>query len=91
MTILIIIGVIILLVGPFRRPLLRYGRFTIPACAGIVAGWFFGSYLAARLGPAYPYSPYMPVFFAAVFGLGAGEGVKNWIDGTFGRGGGRGA
>ena len=80
--ILIIVGLVVFIVL-VRRPYFRYARFTIPATVGALAGWAVGCYIAAQLGPSYPYSPYLPYFVAFVIGIGAGEGAKNWLDRVF--------
>jgi len=81
---LIPILLVILFIGPLRRPYLRHARFTIPATIGFLLGTAVGAVTAELAG--------LPPFAGAVLawalsiGLAAslGGAFKGWCDRTFG-------
>ena len=85
MKILLLILVLVLLLGPFRRPFLRRARFTIPATVAGLAAYALGSWVVARSGVQHPVAALIPFAMAAGAAIGAGEAAKRWCDETFGK------
>ena len=85
MRIVFLIIVIVLFVGPLRRPFLRHGRFTIPAMIGL----FIGSGIGGAVAILASLPPELGGLVGIVTGIGLGcslgEGFKNWCDRIFGR------
>ena len=81
---LLLIALFVFLVGPLRRPILRHGRFTIPALIGGIAGVAVGSYLVAKVQLTSPASLLLPIAMAVSFAAGIGQTCKEWLDGMFG-------
>lgn len=85
MGIVILIIVIVLFLGPLRRPYLRNGRFTIPATIGLFIGLGIGGVVAQLAG----LPPGLAGLVGLVTGIGLacsfGEGFKKWCDRVFGR------
>lgn len=80
MSVFLLIVVIVLLVGPLRRPLLRNARFTVPALLIFLVS-FAVIVASATMGGA-------PSQLAVLFGLPAaclfGAEIKKWCDRIFG-------
>lgn len=84
MNVFILIVIIVFLLGPLRRPLLRSARFTIPAMVGFLV-CFAIIVASATMGGA-------PSEVAVLFGLPAaflfaclfGAEIKKWCDRVFG-------
>jgi heme O synthase-like polyprenyltransferase len=83
MTLIFFVLLAILVIGPLRRPYLRFSRFTVPATAGAIAGFVFGSIVMALARVPGPFALLIPVVMAIGMGLGCGESFNNWCDKTF--------
>ena len=85
MSVLLLIILVVLSVGPLRRPFLRHARFTVPAAIFTPIGAVLGAILAGMVGAP----PALVLLFAAVVGIGlgasAGEACKNYFDRVLGR------
>lgn len=79
-----LILLMIILLGPLRRPYLRHGRYTIPATAGLIVGLIVGSYVMSLAGVSGLMALAIPI--AMALGLAGlwGQTAKGWSDRTFG-------
>ena len=84
MSTFLVIGLLILLVGPLRRPFLRHARFTVPAFLvnGIGAG--IAGTLAQIAGLPLLLASLVAIVVGLSLGLTAGEAYKKWCDRIFG-------
>jgi hypothetical protein len=71
--------VVLLLLGPLRRPFFRNWRFNVPASAGALVAWVV---MSSGMSPSDP--RWMPLVGAVLVGLGAGAAGKQWFDEVFG-------
>lgn len=71
--------ILILILGPLRRAVLRSWRFSVPA---LLAG--FGSWLVLSTVMA-PGEPWIACAVPPFVAIGAGAAVKEWLDGVFGK------
>ena len=72
--------IILLLLGPLRRPFFRNWRFTVPATlAGIIA-WMI---ISGTMKPGEPC--WMTLGIVIMVALGAGAAFKEWFDEVFGK------
>lgn len=71
--------ILLMVLGPFRRTVLRSWRFSVPA---LLAG--FGSWMALSTVMT-PDEPWMAYAVPPLVALGAGAAVKEWLDGIFGK------
>lgn len=67
---LLVIGVIILLLGPLRRWVGRYWAFLLSVLAGAAFGFFGGTFVMAKAGCSYPG---LPLLWALVGAIAAGR------------------
>jgi hypothetical protein len=84
MSIVFLIIVIVLFVGPLRRPFLRHGRFTIPCMIGIFIGLGIGAAVALLAGLPEGLAGLVGIVTGIGLGCSLGEGFKNWCDRIFG-------
>lgn len=78
---LIILGAILLLVlGPFRRPLARNIRFVLPATLGALLGLGVGRYVTRYSGVSPTTSVVLCVVLALCIGASFGQAAKTWLD-----------
>jgi hypothetical protein len=82
---IVLLVIVVLLFGPFRRPYLRHARFSIPATIGCLAGLWLGMSLAAKSGLPPIAAALLTCALAIGFAIGGGEAVKNWCDRLFGK------
>ena len=85
MTALIVLIVVLLLIGPLRRPYLRNWRFTFGATAAWIMGYIFSWWAInlVHMGP--PMSVLMPLILPFGMAIIIGEAVKGWFDRVFPR------
>ena len=83
MTLIFFALLAILVIGPLRRPYLRFSRFTVPATAGAIAGLVFGGYVMALARVPGPFALLIPLVMAIGMGLGCAESFKSWCDKNF--------
>lgn len=76
----IAIVIIVLVVGPLRRPFFRQWRFNLPALVWGIGSFIVMSRLMNERDPSW-----FPLTVAVFVGLGAGAAVKEWLDDVFGK------
>lgn len=86
MGVFLLIVLIVLLIGPLRRPLLHNARFSIPFIVGFLA-CFAAVFVSATMAGAPPQAVVLfglpaAFLFACLFGAE----IKKWCDGVFGPG-----
>lgn len=81
MTILLLVVIFILLIGPFRRTYIRNAAFALPATVGAVVGYCVGL-LALSTGIPHPWLPPVGAVAGAIF---AGEAGSEWFRRVFRR------
>lgn len=82
---LVLIVVIILFLGPLRRPFLRHSRFTIPFTIGLFIGFGVGGLLAEAAGLPPELAAFVGLVMGIGFGCSLGETISNWCQRVFGR------
>ncbi len=75
----LVIAVLLLLLGPLRRPVLGAWKFVLPATAGTIAGLALARLFVSAGGPAW-----LLWFAPVLFGLQLGAAGKAWLDRTLG-------
>jgi hypothetical protein len=80
---LLVLLSVILIFGPLRRLYFRNAAYLVPATAGLIVGFVFGSYVMALAGVSWPYSFLIPAAMGAGAAAGLGERCKAWCDQSF--------
>ncbi len=81
---LLFMAALLLLLGPFRRPYLRHGRYTLPATVGGVLGLCIGRFVGCKAGLSPPLTALLAIAMSVGLANSFGHAFKNWHDRTFG-------
>jgi hypothetical protein len=78
MRILAVIIIVLLLLGPLRRPFLNHARVAIPGLAGLILGCCIGLYVGQRAGLSGTYTFILAITIGISLSSGFVETTREW-------------
>jgi 4-hydroxybenzoate polyprenyltransferase len=76
----LLIALIILFLGPWRRPFLRHWRVTVPMALGLGLGLGIAGYVALKAGLSPLMTILLAISIAGSLAVSFGEVCKDWFD-----------
>jgi len=84
MSTLFLIFLLLLILGPLRRPYFGRARFTIPATIGLLVGLGIAAYVARAAGLPPLVAILLMLAIAGALSTSMGRASKEWLDRVFG-------